>query len=187
VNGPYEQTRVERRPDVLVYTSEPLTEPLEVVGDVALHLFASSSTPDTDLIAKLCVVDEHGVSTNIADGFLRARFRTSWKSPELLTPGETVEFVVELGATGYRLEPGERLRVQVTSSAFPHLARNLNTGNPIHEDGEAEGVVATITLLHDADHASYVALPVQPAAADLRAERLERAMALLPEILPTRR
>jgi putative CocE/NonD family hydrolase len=187
VNGPYEQTRVERRPDVLVFTSEPLTEPLEVVGDVTLHVWVSSSTPDTDVVAKLCVVDRHGVSTNIADGFLRTRFRTGWKTPELLTPGEAVELEVELGATGYRLEAGERLRVQVTSSAFPHLARNLNTGNPIHEDSPAEGVVATVTVLHDADHPSFVALPVQPAAPDLRAERLERALALLPEILPARR
>ena len=187
VNGPYEQTRVETRPDVLVYTAPPLTEPLEIVGDVALRLFVAATTTDTDIVAKLCVVDRFGVSTNIADGFLRLRYREGWKTTTSLTPGEPVEVAVELGPTGYRLEPGECLRVQVTSSAFPHLARNLNTGNPIHEDGDRDAVVTTVTLLHDADHPSHAVVPVQTAAPDLRAERLERAMALLPDILPTPR
>ena len=158
--GPYEQTRVESRDDVLVYTSAPVDRPTEVVGDVELHLFFTTDVRDTDFIAKLCVVWPDGTSFNLADGALRARYRDGYSRPSLLTPGEVYEVTVLLGPTGYRLEPGMRLRVQVTSSAFPHLDRNMNTGNPIGED--AVGVVAHTSVLHDADHASYVVVPVQP-------------------------
>ena len=176
VNGPYEQTRVEQRPDVLVYTSEPLDEPLEIAGDVKLKLWAASSAVDTDWVTKLCVVDKLGLSTNLADGFLRARLRTGWDTPELLEPGRPYEFTISLGQTAYRFEPGQRIRVQVTSSAFPHLVRNMNTGKPVHE--EIEGIVATQTIFHDADHPSCIVLPAQPTAADVSAERLASAMAL---------
>jgi predicted acyl esterase len=97
---------------------------------------------------------------NLADGFLRARLRDGWRDPKLLEPGEEVELVLELGPIGYCFEPGYRIRVQVTSSAFPHLVRNMNTGNPIGSD--ERGVIADQAVLHDADHPSYVVLPVQP-------------------------
>ena len=87
VSGPYEQTRVERRDDVLVYTSAPLTETVEVVGDVELHLWISTSVPDTDFVAKLCTVAPDDTSVNLADGFLRARLRDGWRDPKLLEPG----------------------------------------------------------------------------------------------------
>ncbi len=181
VNGPYEQTRVERRPDVLCYTTEELTEPLELAGDVRLHLWASSSAVDTDWIVKLCVVDRFGLSVNLADGYLRARVRDDWQNPELMEAGKPYEFTISLGQTAYRFEPGQRIRLQITSSAFPHLVRNMNTGNPIHED--AEGVVAEQTILHDPEHPSRIVLPLQPAAEDLSAERLTAAMAVLPDMI----
>ena len=160
VSGPYEQTRVERRDDVLVYTSAPLANALEIVGEVELHLWISTSAPDTDFVAKLCTVAPDGTSVNLADGFLRARLREGWRTPKLLEPGEEVELVVELGPIGYRFEPGHSIRVQVTSSAFPHLVRNMNTGNAIGAD--EHGVIADQVVLHDPDHPSYVVLPVQP-------------------------
>jgi putative CocE/NonD family hydrolase len=160
VSGPFDQRRVEQREDVLVYTSVPFTEPTEVVGDVDLHLFLSTDVRDTDFIAKLCVVWPDGTSLNLADGALRARYRHGYEAPKLLEPGEVYEVTVGLGPTGYRFEPGMALRLQVTSSAFPHLERNMNTGNPAGEDGE--GVVAHTNVLHDALHASYVVVPVQP-------------------------
>ncbi|MCZ7529102.1 MAG: CocE/NonD family hydrolase [Acidimicrobiia bacterium] len=181
VNGPYEQTRVERRHDVLCYTTDEYTAPFEIAGDVVLHLWAASSAVDTDWIVKLCVVDRNGLSTNLADGYLRARVRDDWRTPELMEPGTPYEFTISLGQTAYRGEPGARLRLQVTSSAFPHFARNMNTGNPIHED--AEGIIAEQTILHDPEHPSRVILPVQPAAEDLGAERLTAAMAVLPDMM----
>ncbi len=160
VSGPYEQTRVERRDDVLVYTSAPLTDALEIAGNVELHLWVTSSARDTDFVGKLCTVAPDETSVNLADGFLRARLRDGWRTPKLLEPGEEVELVLELGPIGYRFEPGYRIRVQLTSSAFPHLVRNMNTGNPIGAD--ARGTVAHQTVLHDAAHPSFVVLPVQP-------------------------
>lgn len=181
VNGPYEQARVERRPDVLVYTSDVLDAPLEIAGDIRLHLWAASSARDTDWIVKLCVVDRAGLSVNLADGYLRARVRDDWQHPELMEPGTPYEFSIGLGQCAYRFEPGQRVRLQVTSSAFPHLVRNMNTGNPIHDD--AEGVVAEQTILHDPAHPSRLVLPVQPAADDLAGERLQSAMTLLPDLM----
>ncbi len=160
VSGPYEQTRVERRDDVLVYTSAPLADALEVVGNVELHLWISTSAPDTDFVAKLCTVGPDDTSVNLADGFLRGAPARRVAGTALLEPGEDVELVVELGPIGYRFEPGHRIRAQVTSSAFPHLVRNMNTGNAIGAD--ERGTIAHQTVLHDADHPSYVVLPVQP-------------------------
>ena len=159
VAGPFEQTRVENRSDVLVYTSEPFEQDTEVVGDIDLHLFISSTAPDTDFVAKLCVVWPDDTSINLADGALRARRRGGPGADALLEPGRVTPVTVELGPTGYLFEKGMRLRVQVTSSAFPHLARNTNTGNPVHED--RAGVPCENTILHDADHQSYVVVPVQ--------------------------
>lgn len=181
VNGPYEQTRVERRSDVLCYTSEELTEPFEIAGDVVLHLWAASSAVDTDWIVKLCVVDRYGLSTNLADGYMRARTRNDWQNPELMEPGMPYEFTISLGQTAYRFEPGQRVRVQVTSSAFPHFVRNMNTGKALADDTEA--TVAEQTVLHDPEHPSRVVLPVQPVADDLAAERLAGAMAVMPAVL----
>jgi uncharacterized protein len=158
VAGPFDQARVERRPDVLVYTSEPLAAPLEIVGEVDLLLFVSSSATDTDFVAKLCDVDRAGNSTNIADGSVRTRWRSSWDEPSYLVPGDITELRIELGMTGHCFRPGHAIRVQVTSSCFPHLERNMNTGNPPGTD--VTGVVAEQTVHHSASYPSRVILPV---------------------------
>ncbi len=160
VPGPFDQERIESREDVLVYTSDPAKTPLEVVGDLELRLFISSDAVDTDFIVKVCDVDPNGVSLNVADGILRARFRNSWTKPELLKPGDVYEFRIDLGPTAYVFLPGHRVRLQVTSSAFPHWDRNMNTGHPAGED--AKGIVANQTIYHSAEAPSHLVLPVQP-------------------------
>jgi len=159
VAGPFDQRRVEQRDDVLVYTSAPFEQGVDVVGDINLHLFISSSAVDTDFIAKLCVVWPDGTSINLADGRMRALHRDGYDTSAPLTPGEVYPLTIELGPTGYHFEAGYRVRVQITSSAFPHLARNMNTGNAIGED--ASGVVARNSVFHDSLRASYLELPVQ--------------------------
>jgi putative CocE/NonD family hydrolase len=131
-----------------------------MVGDVEAHLWFTTDVRDTDFIVKLCVVWPDGTSVNLADGALRARYRDGYHSPSLLEPGEAYGVTVLLGPTGHRFEPGMRVRLQITSSAFPHLDRNMNTGNPIGDD--SSGPVAHTSVLHDADHPSWVVLPVQP-------------------------
>jgi putative CocE/NonD family hydrolase len=160
--GPVDQKPVEAREDVLVYSTPPLEEAVEVTGPVRLALHASSSARDTDFVATLVDVDPEGKAVNLKTGIVRARFRNSTERPAFLTPGRVYEFEIEIGATSNLFEKGHRIRLQVTSSCFPEFSRNLNTGAPIGlttETAEAEQRV-----LHDADYPSALVLPVIPQA-----------------------
>ena len=159
-HGPFDQGRVESRDDVLVYTSEPLTEALEIAGDIKLRLYVSASVVDTDVIVKLCDVGPDGRSLNVSDGFMRCRYREGFDRPKMLEPGESHRLDIRMGAAAWLFRKGHHLRLQVSSSCFPHWARNMNTGNEEGED--TGGAIAEITVLHSANFPSYVGLPVPP-------------------------
>lgn len=150
------QTGIEERADVLVYTSEPLAEDLRVVGDVSAVLYAATSARDTDFIARLCDVWPDGRSYNVADGVVRARYRAGVE--KLVTPGETLEYKIDMWPTATTFLKGHRLRVQITSSCFPRLWRNHNTGNDWGTDTEMK--VARQRIFHSALHPSRILLPV---------------------------
>ena len=156
--GPVDQVYVERREDVLCYTTHELKQDIEVTGALELHLFASSSCRDTDFTAKLVDVYPDGRAYNVADGIVRAQYRNSFAKSELLQPGDIAEFVIRLGHISQLFRKGHRIRIDVTSSNFPTFDRNMNTGNPIGED--AEGIPALQTVFHQASYASYIDLPV---------------------------
>jgi putative CocE/NonD family hydrolase len=158
VHGPFDQHRVERRDDVLVYTAEPFDELTEVAGDLELILFAATSAADTDFVAKVCDVDPDGNSRNIADGFLRLRFRDGWDHEITTHPGEVYRLRIDLGPTAHAFRPGHAIRLQITSSCFPHWDRNMNTGNRPGTD--SVGVVANQTVFHDAERSSYLVVPI---------------------------
>lgn len=158
--GPKDQAAVESRQDVLVYTSDVLTEPLEVTGFIKAKLWVKSSAPDTDFVVRLTDVYPDGRSINLADGVVRMRYRSSIEEPELAVPHEVYEIEVDLWATANVFLSGHRIRVQVTSSNFPRWNRNLNTG--ASNEATADFVVATQTILHDAHHPSQIVLPVIP-------------------------
>ncbi len=159
--GPYDQRVIEARPDVLTYTSASLTADLDVTGPVRLTLFLSSSAPDTDIVARLCEVFADGRSLNLTEGVLRTRFRHGlWQPPRLMTPGEVVELSIDLDVTSNLFRAGHCLRLDVTSSCFPLLDRNLNTGGDPAWDTHPQ--VARQTVYHDARRASRLHLPVQP-------------------------
>ncbi len=160
--GPVDQSTVEARKDVLVYTTPPLEEDLEVTGPVRLVLHASSAARDTDFVATLVDVDPAGRAVNLKTGILRARFRNSTERTEFLTPGQVYELPIEIGATSNLFEKGHRIRLQVTSSCFPEFGRNLNTGAPIGLT--TERALAEQTVFHDKDHPSALVLPVIPRA-----------------------
>jgi putative CocE/NonD family hydrolase len=160
LNGPQDQSHIEARHDILVYSSPPLEDDLEVSGPLRLHLFASSSARDTDFVAKLVDVYPDGRSFNVAEGIVRARFWKSSDQPDLLTSGEVREYIIDLAASSNLFLKGHRLRLDVTSSNFPRFDRNLNTGNPIGT--EKAGVPALQTILHETGQASYIDLPVIP-------------------------
>lgn len=162
IAGPRDQARVERRRDVLVYTGDALAADLEIAGGVKLRLFMACDAPDTDLAAKLCDVHPDGMSYNIADEFFRCRWRNGYDRTELFELGEIYEFTIDLGPVAHRFKRGHRIRLQVTSSAFPQFDRNMNTGHPIGVD--KEGPVAEITIFHDADRPSSLTLPIVESA-----------------------
>lgn len=157
--GPRDQKEVEARPDVLVYSTPPLDEDLEVTGPVTLDLFAKSSAVDTDFTAKLVDVGPDGTAFNLTEGILRARYRESTEgAPELITPGQVYECKIDLWSTSNVFLKGHRIRLEVSSSNFPRFDRNLNTGKDASTD--ATMVKATNTILHDNAHPSALVLPV---------------------------
>jgi putative CocE/NonD family hydrolase len=158
--GVMDQRPVEARADVLVYTSEVLTEALEVTGPVVVTLHAASSAPDTDFTAKLVDVRPDGYAQNLADGIIRARYRVSGETPTPLTPGEVFPFSIDLWATSHVFLPGHRVRVEISSSNFPRFDRNLNTGQD-----QATGTrwqAAHQAVFHDRRYPSHILLPVIP-------------------------
>jgi putative CocE/NonD family hydrolase len=158
--GPFDQAEVEERDDVLVYSSEPLSEPMEVTGPIKARLFVSTSAVDTDFTAKLVDVDPEGKAWNICDGIARLRYRDSDTDLRLATPGEVYELEIDLGVTSNLFLTGHRLRLEVSSSNFPRFDRNLNTAG---EPGtESAGVVAQQTVWHDAVRPSQLILPIIP-------------------------
>jgi len=150
---------VEKREDVLVYTSAPMKEELEVTGPIKVVLYASSSARDTDFTAKLCVVKRDGTSINLADGIIRARYRKGYDHPSLIKPGKVYRYEIDLWATSYAFQPGEKIRVQISSSNFPRFDRNSNCGG---EGGEGCVKIAHQTVYHSEKFPSHIILPVIP-------------------------
>ncbi|MFC9664082.1 CocE/NonD family hydrolase [Nocardia sp. NPDC127606] len=149
--GPQDQHAVESRDDVLVFTSDPLAEDLEITGRVTANLFAATDGPSTDWVVRLCDVDEKGTSLNIVDGIKRVHTES----------GRVDEHEIDLWSTSIVIKAGHRLRVQVTSSNFPRWDRNLNTGeDPLVA---TEHRAAHQKIFHDDARPSRLILPVIPA------------------------
>jgi putative CocE/NonD family hydrolase len=157
--GPRDQRQVESRPDVLVYSTPPLDQDLEVTGPVTLDLYAKTSAADTDFTAKLVDVGPDGFARNLTEGILRARYRESTTgAPGPITPGKVYEYKIDLWSTSNVFLKGHSIRVEVSSSNFPRFDRNLNTGKDASTD--ATMVKATNTIVHDKAHPSALVLPV---------------------------
>ena len=160
--GPLDQRSVEGRGDVLVYSTPVLEQDVEVTGPISVHLWATSSAPDTDFVARLVDVQPDGTALNLTDGILRARYRAGTGEVSLIEPGRAYEYEIDLWSTSNVFLKGHRIRLDVTSSDFPRWDRNPNTGHDFGADSEL--AVARQTILHDADHSSYVVLPIVPGA-----------------------
>lgn len=158
--GPKDQAIVEARPDVLVFTSEPLTAPLEVTGRLSAKLWISSDAPDTDFFVRLCIVGADGRSYNIAEGAIRARFWKSLREENLLQPGEVYPLMIDLWSTSIVFNAGNRLRVQVASSSAPGYEVNPNDGLPLKASGPPRPARNTLHL--SPEHPSQIILPVAP-------------------------
>jgi putative CocE/NonD family hydrolase len=160
--GPKDQRPIEQRPDVLVYTTPPLKQDLEVIGPVEVVLYVATSARDTDFTAKLVDVFPDGYARNLTDGILRMRYRHSLEKPELLNPGEVYRVTIDAGVTSNVFLKGHRVRIEISSSNFPRFDRNPNTGGSIPD--ETRLWKASQTVYHDREHPSQVVLMVMPAS-----------------------
>ena len=158
--GPMDQRAVEKRKDVLVYTSEPLKQDLEVTGPVRVVLYASTSTPDTDFTAKLIDVFPSGEARNLTDGLLRVRYRHGLDKAKLAEPGEVYPLTIDAGVTSNVFRPGHRVRMEISSSNFPRFDRNANTGRALSDETVLKR--SQETVYHTRLYPSHVVLPVIP-------------------------
>jgi len=166
IGGPDDYREVEQRADVLVYTSDALTEDMEVCGPLRVHLSAASSARDTDFMAKLIDVWPNGFAQRLNDGMVRARFREGMDKPSLIEPGRVYSYDLDLWNTCQLYQKGHRIRVEVSSSAFPKYDRNLNTGEALGQTTRM--AVAQQKIYHDREHPSYVILPIVPRTTSAR-------------------
>ncbi|HEY4101725.1 MAG TPA: CocE/NonD family hydrolase [Gemmatimonadales bacterium] len=148
------------RPDELVFTSKPLTRPLEITGEMTATVWASSDAKDTDWAVMLLDVFPDGHAERVQDGFVRARFRKGMDHGVPLVKGQPEEYNMGLWFTSKVFAPGHRLRVTISSALFPKYDRNLNTGG--NNETDSTFVPAHQRILHDAAHPTYVTLPIIP-------------------------
>ena len=158
--GPKDRRPVERRDDVLVFSTDRLERDLEVTGPIRLTLYAATGAPDTDFTATLVDVHPGGKAICISEGIVRARFRKSWQNPTLLTPGKVYCFRITVWETSNLFRAGHRLRLEVSSSNFPRFDRNLNTGADAGTDTGFQ--TARQTVYHTSQYPSHIILPVIP-------------------------
>ena len=161
--GPRDQRAAENRNDVLVYSTKPFADDMEVTGPVTLELWARSSAVDTDFTAKLVDVSPDGFATNLTDGILRMRYRDSQEKQVSMNPEQIYKVTVDLWATSNVFKKGHIMRLEVSSSNFPRFDRNLNTG--ADQATSRDFVPANNTILHDAEHPSALLVLVKPTGA----------------------
>lgn len=149
-----------QRQDMLVYTTDPFEAEYSFAGPISGVLHASTTAKDTDWFARLVLVEEDGEATPLVESRLRARYRNSMSKPELLEPGKSYEYSLDLWQTGITVKKGQRLRMEIASANFPLFSRNLNTGG--HNEKETNFIKADQTIYHDAKRPSHVLLPMIP-------------------------
>ncbi|WP_249365656.1 CocE/NonD family hydrolase [Cytobacillus citreus] len=155
--GPKDQRQLEEREDVLVYTSEPLGNALEVTGPVKVKLWAKTSAEDTDFAAKLIDVHPDGTAFNLTDGIVRATYRNGENRGERIKD-EILDYEIELWPTSNVFLPGHCIRVEISSSNFPRYDTNLNTGETMVSSEKFK--TAEQTIYHQEIYPSHILLPV---------------------------
>ncbi|MFI6503934.1 CocE/NonD family hydrolase [Nonomuraea typhae] len=156
--GSVDVSTVQRRGDVLTYTTAPLAHDVDVVGKLRMVLYASSSAVDTDFAVRLSDVFPDGRAVQLQNGLLRARYRDLDRGAQPLVPGEVYALEIDMWVTANRFKAGHRIAVDISSADFPRFDRNANLGGV-----PGDPIVATQTIYRDASHPSHVVLPVCPA------------------------
>jgi len=156
--GAFDQQEMEEREDILVYTSEPLAEGIEVTGTIEITLHVSTDVLDTDFTVKLIDVYPDGRAYNLDETIQRARYRNGYESEEFMQEGEAYQIDVSPMSTSNFFAAGHRIRIEVSSSNFPRFTRNMNTGGRNWD--ETEGVVAHNIIHHSPKYLSTIRIPV---------------------------
>ncbi len=156
--GSFDQRDIEARADVLVYTSEPLDEPINVTGSVRITLYVSSDAKDTDFMVKLIDVHPDGRAFNVDDSAQRVRYREGYDREVFMEDGKVYELPISPMTTSNVFKKGHRIRLEVTSSNFPRIERNLNTGGPNYN--ESDPVTAHNAVHHSRTHPSCIVMTV---------------------------
>lgn len=156
--GARDQREMETRNDILVYTSEPLAEGIEVSGFIEMSLYVSSDVKDTDFTIKLIDVHPDGTAYNLDETIQRARYREGYDKEVFMKEGEVYKIDLTPLSTSNYFKKGHRIRIEVASSNFPRFMRNLNTGGNNYD--ETEGIVAHNTIHHSAEYPSQIKLPI---------------------------
>ncbi|WP_313801831.1 CocE/NonD family hydrolase [Sphingobium sp.] len=153
-----DQREIEKRDDVLVYTTEPFDRTVKIAGDASVTLYLSSSVWDTDLAIKLVDVYPDGRAFNILDTMKRLRYRNGIDREEMLVPGKLYKIEINSMTLASHFAPGHRIRLEIAGSNFPLYERNLHSGGNNHD--ETKAMVAHNIVYHDAAHPSALTLPV---------------------------
>ena len=156
--GAWDQRQMESRHDILVYTSEPLAEGVEISGFIESTLYVSSDAKDTDFTIKLIDVYPDGTAYNLDETIQRARYREGYEQEVFMEDDAIYELNLTPMSTSNYFEAGHRIRIEVSSSNFPRFARNLNTGGNNYD--ESEGVVAKNAIHHGPEYPSSIILPI---------------------------
>lgn len=156
--GALDQQEMELRDDILVYTSEPFADGVEVTGTIDITLFVSSDVKDTDFTVKLIDVAPDGTAYNLDETIQRARYREGYDKEVFMEPGRTYEIKLSPLSTSNWFAPGHRIRIEVASANFPRFMRNMNTGGDTWD--ETQGVVAHNVVHHSREHPSQIRLPI---------------------------
>ncbi len=158
--GAFDQRKIEARPDILVYSTEPLKQGIEVSGPIELTLYVSSDAKDTDFTVKLIDVYPDGRAYNLDETIQRMRYRNGYDKPQVwMEAGKIYKVTLQPMTTSNYFEAGHRIRIEVSSSNFPRFDRNLNTGGKNYD--ETRGVVARNAVHHSKQYPSELKLTVR--------------------------
>ncbi len=153
--GSFDQRKMEERPDILVYTTEPFKEGVELSGPITPTLYVSSDAKDTDFTVKVIDVDPDGRAYNLDESIQRMRYRDGYDKPLVwMEPGKVYKVTLQPLTTSNYFKPGHRLRIEVSSSNFPRFDRNMNTGGNNYD--ETTGVVARNVVHHSKQYPSQI-------------------------------
>ena len=156
--GSFDQRIMETRADILVYTSQPLEQGIEVSGFIEAHLYVSSDVKDTDFTVKIIDVYPDGRAYNLDETIQRARYRDGYDKEVFMDKGKVYKVSLSPMSTSNYFKKGHRIRIEVSSSNFPRFARNLNTGGNNYD--EKTGVIATNNIHYSENYPSQIRIPV---------------------------